>query len=212
METASSASSGFVLVIERGRSQFPRRPIEGNRFLIGSGSNCHLQLGGQIPILHSIIIPQGSSLWIDAFVSDPPLKVNGQTIRESELHRGDLIEIGTFAFTVDQEEVALPEAQISEPQLSPEELLHVLANGLDFLQKAESGRESGARALLAEIARLQSAAKQPQAPIESQTAPVITEEVELNQEYSLSQLELMAQREAELENESAEAAELRRSA
>ncbi len=212
METASSASSSFVLVIERGRSQYPRRPIEGNRFLIGSGSNCHLQLGGQIPILHSIIIPQGNSLWIDAFVADPPLKVNGQTIRESELHRGDLIEIGSFVFSVDQEEIALPEAQQSESQISPEELLHVLANGLDYLQKAEAGRKSGARALLAEIARLQSTTKETAVSVETQTTPAMTEEVKLEQEYSLSQLELMAQREAEEENESAEAAELRRSA
>src|SRR5688500_1252666 len=45
------------LEVRRGRTRAPRRAVRRQRFLIGAGSNCQLQLGGSdIPILHSILL------------------------------------------------------------------------------------------------------------------------------------------------------------
>jgi hypothetical protein len=87
--------------IERGRTQFPRRPFRGERLLIGSGSNCDVQLGGHgIPILHSLIHRDGANLRAEAIVGSPPLIVAGRPVREAIVTGGDRIEIGRFAFRV----------------------------------------------------------------------------------------------------------------
>jgi hypothetical protein len=87
------------LEIRRGRTQFPRRPILWTRFLIGAGSNCHLQLGGdEVPFLHSIIDAGSSLIRIEAFSARPELRVNGAATRRAVLADGDELEIGSFAF------------------------------------------------------------------------------------------------------------------
>jgi hypothetical protein len=87
--------------IERGRTQFPRRPFRGERLLIGAGSNCDIQLGGPgIPILHSLIHRDGSNLRVEAFVDSPRLLVAGRPVREAVVTDGDRIELGRFAFRV----------------------------------------------------------------------------------------------------------------
>jgi hypothetical protein len=87
--------------IERGRTQFPRRPFRGERLLIGAGSNCELQLGGAgIPILHSLIHRDGSNLRVEAIVDSPRLIVAGRPVREAIVTDGDRIEVGSFAFRV----------------------------------------------------------------------------------------------------------------
>lgn len=89
------------LEIHRGRTLFPRRPVLTNRFLIGAGSNCHLQLGGEgMPFLHSLLTVEGGGVFIEAFVPWPELCVNGETMRTAHLADGDEITIGPFQFTV----------------------------------------------------------------------------------------------------------------
>ncbi|MCA8997243.1 MAG: hypothetical protein KDA80_09655 [Planctomycetaceae bacterium] len=140
----------FVILIERGQTQFPERPILGDRFLIGAGSNCHLQLGGEVPILHSIIVPEGDHLWIDAVVAHPPLLVNGDPVRESELHLGDVIEIGSFVFCLAKAHHphAAPLIELSE-EPTVAELVAALERELKQVDGAEQRRHSGADALLA---------------------------------------------------------------
>jgi hypothetical protein len=100
-ETSASdtASPNGWLEISRGRTLFPRRPLLWPRFLIGAGSNCHLQLGGDgVPFLHSIIDTSTSVVRVEAFTASPELKVNGAVVRTAVLADGDQLEIGGFAF------------------------------------------------------------------------------------------------------------------
>jgi hypothetical protein len=80
-----------------GRTRFPRRPIQGDRLLIGSGSNCHLQLGGGTPIAHSVISRRPEGWTIEALVAEPKLIVAGSAAQRASLQDGDLIQIGPFA-------------------------------------------------------------------------------------------------------------------
>jgi hypothetical protein len=151
---AATESSPFLFRVERGRTAFPDRPVHRDRFLIGAGSNCHLQLGGDFPILHSIVIPRGDELWIDAVVPSPMLIVNGQPVRESSLKQGDVIEIGEFVFTVRKKEPAESNVQPCEteepvPQrMSATELVEQIETELNRIDQFETSREQGAQALL----------------------------------------------------------------
>jgi len=152
----AARTAGFQLIIERGISQFPMRPILGERFLIGAGSNCQLQLGGEIPLLHSIIIPEGNHLWIDAVSPAPVLFVNGHPMRESELDRGDVIAIGDFVFCVDSRRS--PVVEVPEPasdrirpgtrQYNAAELLQLLEQDLAELNQFEFAQQQGVAAML----------------------------------------------------------------
>jgi hypothetical protein len=104
--------------ISRGRTLYPRRPIAGERFLIGAGSNCHLQLGGHgMPFLHSLIVRSDQSLTIEAFAAHPELRINGAVVRTAELRDGDRLEIGLFELTLHRQ--ASVEAEPSEPLYAP---------------------------------------------------------------------------------------------
>lgn len=152
------SESGFLLIIERGVSKFPTRPISYGRFLIGAGSNCHLQLGGDMPLLHSIILPEQDHLWIDAVSSVPALMVNGQSLRDGELHRGDVIEIGEFVFCVDYRQpamqssahavsVPIPATPPSGTERNAKELLDLLEQDLAELNQFADSRHQAAAAL-----------------------------------------------------------------
>jgi predicted component of type VI protein secretion system len=136
----------FALVIERGRSRYPRRPILGERFLIGAGSNCQLQLGGLMPMLHSIVLQRDGGLWIDCVVPDPMLLVNGVQIREGALQVGDRLEIGPFVFTVARQAISTAETLAAPP--TAEVLLKSLTEQLQL------NRQQGASALLEAAMRL----------------------------------------------------------
>lgn len=152
MQTSSGdPHGGYVLLIERGQTRFPQRPITSDRFLIGAGSNCQLQLGGEMPLLHSIIVPEGDHLWIDAVVPQPPLILNGQTVREAELRRGDVLEIGPFVFSIGtsespREPVQMP-AVTQRPQ-TVQDVIDAIGQELAQLQALVQAREGGAAALL----------------------------------------------------------------
>jgi hypothetical protein len=153
-----------------GRTRFPRRPIQGDRLLIGSGSNCHLQLGGGMPMTHSVVSlgPDGWS--IDALVAEPKLVVGGEIVRHAGLHDGDLIQLGPFTLVahltaVAQNELLAPIdvpatlALASEPQafagqlpgLSAEDLVDSLTDDLTASIIAEQG-PSASDALIREAA------------------------------------------------------------
>lgn len=151
--------SGFQLLIERGQTRFPRRDVSTDRFLIGAGSNCQLQLAGNIPLLHSIIIPDGDALWIDAVSADPPLLINGQHVRDGRIGRGDVVQIGDFVFSIDQkpsaiqsdvvESAVVASAQNAEAkERTAEELLDLLTAKLNELDQFDTARRLGADALI----------------------------------------------------------------
>lgn len=156
---SKTSKSGFLLVIERGQTRFPRREITTDRFLIGAGSNCQLQLAGNIPLLHSIIISDGDALWIDAVSPEPPLLVNGQQIRDGRIERGDVVQIGEFVFSVDQKLPAAQSEVVEQPAIgtdqniaaterTAEELLDLLTTKLAELEEFDTARRYGAGAML----------------------------------------------------------------
>ena len=120
-DAASLAVDSPWIEIRGGRTRFPKRPINGHRLLIGSGSGCHLQLGGGMPMAHSVIRRTHSGWTIEALVADPWLIVAGQHVRQATLHDGDVIEIGPFTL------VAHLTAAAEDALLAPIDIPAVLA-------------------------------------------------------------------------------------
>lgn len=84
------------LQVWRGDTRFPLRPICTCRFLIGAGTNCHLQLGGEIPLLHCLLLRDFDGWTIEAIAPEPALLVNGVEVRRTLLEPHDLVSIGPF--------------------------------------------------------------------------------------------------------------------
>jgi hypothetical protein len=113
---SSSDQSRLWVEVRRGRTRAPRRAVRSERFLIGAGSNCQLQLGGdEIPILHSILLVNEDGAHIDAVVPWPQLIVNGSPCRTADLHDGDQFTIGKFEFAVHEQRPAGAGQAISAP-------------------------------------------------------------------------------------------------
>ena len=166
-ESASASSSEPWLEVKRGRTRAPRRDIRGRRFLIGGGSNCQLQLGGHdVPILHSILLVEEDGAHIDSVVSAPQLLVNGRPERSADLRDGDVFSIGKFEFQVHvpQPIGALQASENSQPpvpqsaeelgRLSMAQLVALLEAEQEQVAGYESGRKSGAEALLDTVRRI----------------------------------------------------------
>jgi hypothetical protein len=139
---------GPWIEIRGGRTRFPHRPIQGDRLLIGSGTNCQLQLGGGMPMAHSVISlgPEGWS--IEALVAEPKLVVGGEVVRRASLHDGDLIQVGPFTLVAHLTAVAQNEL------LAPIDLPATLAlvnQPLDFAELSELSAEELVDRLTADI-------------------------------------------------------------
>lgn len=142
--TAGSFPPGPWLEIVRGRTSFPCRPVRGDRFLIGAGSQCDLQLGGtDIPLLHSVIVVDAHGATIEAFTPKPELLINGQPRRSVSLQHQDTIEVGRIQLLFHNPAAALPPATIEE---SASEVFHE-ATALPSLEDLEladvSAEETG---------------------------------------------------------------------
>ncbi len=186
---------GPWIEIRGGRTRVPRRPTQGDRLLIGSGSNCHLQLGGGMPMAHSVISlgPDGWS--IEALVPEPKLVVAGEVSRHASLHDGDLIQIGQFTLVahltaVAQDELLAPIdlpatlTMANEPdqfagdllELSAEELVDRLTADVVAAAIADQG-PSAADALIREAA----AAEASEIDEEQLVAEVMAQLAEMNE-------------------------------
>ncbi len=158
---ASTPVRSLWLEVRRGRTRTPRRPIRSRRFLIGAGSNCQLQLGGEgIPLLHSILLVDEDGIHIYAVVPAPELVVNGVPQQSAPLRDGDSIRIGLFEFALRVEEAAalapLPvPGQGDEPaaaevddllnlsRLSAAELVERIEHEHHRLEQFEAARRAG---------------------------------------------------------------------
>ncbi len=157
--------------VSRGRTKFPRRPILQDRTLIGAGSNCQLQLGGEgMPFLHSLLLVRPDGIRIEAFVPHPELLHNGQPVQSAQLADGDSLTIGSFCFTIriGQAEPSSgattarvqrgPSAEkIMRRQaaaMSAAELVDAIEAAEHEVLEYESGRVHGAAALLDAICRV----------------------------------------------------------
>ena len=91
----------LYLEIRRGKTEFPERPVYSRNFLIGSGSDCDLRLGGAgIPEAHSVLVAGADEVRIQWLADAPPLYINGELTQEAGLCEGDEIAIGRFEFIV----------------------------------------------------------------------------------------------------------------
>lgn len=167
---------GPWIEVRGGRTRFPRRPIQGDRLLIGSGSNCHLQLGGGMPMAHSVISLDADGWSIEALAAEPKLMVAGSPVRRAALHDGDLIQLGPFTLVahltaVAQEELLAPidipaalvgsgdhhEFAGSLEAMSAEELVDHLSDDLTAAAISQHG-SSAADALVREAAAAEAGA------------------------------------------------------
>lgn len=174
----STPSENLYLEIGRGKTSFPKRPITGDRYLIGSGDWCDLCLGGkQMPTLHSVIHRDGEQLWIDAVNASPELRINGQLATFAELTDGDCIEIGSFELTIHFSNLkssgaastgpyrvvsAADACEIDEEQkledMSAAELVDLIEAEMEMVEEFDRRKKRGAEALMDAIQRHQPAA------------------------------------------------------
>lgn len=170
--------------ITRGRTRHPTRPINRERFLIGSGEWCDLRLGGSMPVLHSVLRVDGPSIWIEAVVDSPSLHVNGRAIGSCELQDGDEISVGTFSMQLCDERDARHEAlmkpidieellgldqhQTELADLSATDLVDLLERDEELVEEFEKRRDLGSAALLERLQHeLDAEAAQPEPEAES---------------------------------------------
>ncbi|MCA9075129.1 MAG: hypothetical protein KDA93_08855 [Planctomycetaceae bacterium] len=159
------------LEVRLGRTRFPHRPLFSSRILIGSGTNCHLQLGGDVPMLHSLLTFENGCWTLDVIAPEPTLCVNGETCRHRNLCIGDQIQLAEFEFVLCRSENGCPRDESGRPhwrsvssvahegqvaELSAAELLQRMEAEMSLVESFEEGRRRGAKALLeAAVARPQ---------------------------------------------------------
>ncbi|MCA9079372.1 MAG: hypothetical protein KDA58_02390 [Planctomycetaceae bacterium] len=179
----------FQFRVLQGQTDFPVRPLSGNRFVIGGGSHCQLQLGGEMPIVHTVLSWTGTEWQIEAVVPWPLLMVNHQQVRTLTLRTHDVVEIGDFRFRFEERVAAVlpvgvphaeqhadpvPVADVlsEEPHaLEAAELTERLSVAMDELELLESRRRDGWQNLLAAAFAAQEdadAVAEPMAPVQPQ--------------------------------------------
>ncbi|MBC8290897.1 MAG: hypothetical protein H8E37_11335 [Planctomycetes bacterium] len=182
MTTHSDGALSFQ--ITRGRTKHPTRPIKRDRFLIGSGEWCDLRLGGTMPVLHSVLRVDGSSVWLEAVVDSPSLHVNGRAVGSCELQDGDEISIGAFTMQlcdgrdlqhealmkpIDIEELLRLDQHDTElADLSATELVELFERDEELVEEFEKRRDLGSAALLERLQHeMDAEAAQPEPEAES---------------------------------------------
>ncbi len=136
-----------VLKITRGKTKFPFREIESDRFLIGAGSCCQLQLSAEeIPMVYAIVHQVQGGYQIEALHSEPAMLVNGTKQQFAILQPGDKLNLGVyeFEFLIDQAEHVLratqEEAQGTkrqQVQTKPQSLIPSVPEKIDELTASE---------------------------------------------------------------------------
>jgi hypothetical protein len=147
----------LFLEIRRGRTVFPKRPVNSRNFLIGSGPASDLRLGGEdIPASHSLLVVTDGDARVQWLAEFPPLYVNGEPTHQSALGDGDQISIGKFEFIVHRSpaqgaaQESPPKHQVSLPADSPMEtaaLLNLVSQARE-LEEREDLAELSASELL----------------------------------------------------------------
>jgi hypothetical protein len=186
---SSSQPARLWVEVRRGRTRAPRRAVKSERFLIGAGSNCQLQLGGDdIPILHSILLVNEEGAHIDAVVPWPQLIVNGTPQRTADLHDGDQFTIGKFEFAVHEQRPAA-----AGQALAMAAIVERIERDQRQVQQFETARESGALALL-QAAKQAARDREGDSPVSADE--LLRELQDLSRELD-RRARLLAQREAE---------------
>lgn len=166
----------LYLEIVRGATRFPNRPVYEGVFLIGSGSNCDLRLGGpDTPAVHSVVRAEPGNVHIESLSRKPVLRVNGHPCERIELRSGDRIQIGSIQMVAKFQTVpAAPSMTVEEPAvqdlsaMSAEQLIGLLEEDLALVENDQQRRETGAEMLL-EAARQASIPEIPMQPAKEES-------------------------------------------
>lgn len=203
----------FQFLITRGRTSFPVRPLEGTRCTIGGGAQCQLQLGGKIPMVHSVLQLTAHGWELEAIAPTPLLFVNGQSVRKLLLQPNDEVSIGDFSLQYQHRHAATSTAEVVKPPAipepvpvadavadSPEELsvsglVDRLETAMQELESLETKRKQGWESLLA-AARSANDEEQPVEAEPIQSDP--WEHLEAALEELTSKVNELHQREADL--------------
>lgn len=126
--------------------RFPFRPVPNGMFLIGQGPSCDLRLGMPgIPSIHSVIQLDAESAEITRVADQPELVINGEVVERSQLHHGDVVEIGEVRLAFhwcDHPAVnALPVQPERVGDLDARETVARLESEIALIGTADSGRE-----------------------------------------------------------------------
>lgn len=161
----------LTLEVLSGKTRFPSRPVHKERFLIGSGPRCDLRLSGdRIPLLHSVVIAGLDEILIERISPAPALILNGELVGGGVLRDGDTIRIGGVELRaaiparvpkVEADPLLAPvdefltEAELTgtDPDLTADELVDLIAEALGESDKLRARLEAGGEALLDEARR-----------------------------------------------------------
>ena len=155
----------LYLEIVKGSTQFPNRPVYEGVFLIGSGTNCDLRLGGtDTPAVHSVLRAEGDEVHIESLSRKPVLRVNGNPCERTVLMSGDRIQIGSIHMiarfqTMPVTAAVNPVVIEDDPQMQDLEampasdLIDLLEHDLALVEEYEDAQAAGAERMLDEALR-----------------------------------------------------------
>lgn len=147
----------LYLEIVKGSTQFPNRPIYEGAFLIGSGSNCDLRIGGpDTPVVHSVVRAEDGDVHIESLSRKPVLRVNGTPCERIELANGDRIQIGSIQMIAKFQLAAVAPALAVSPdpaeedisRLPADRLIELLERDLALVEEHDLNESAGAERLL----------------------------------------------------------------
>lgn len=162
-DRVESGEPKLYLEIIKGSTEFPNRPVYEGVFLIGSGSNCDLRIGGSnTPAVHSVVRADDGRVHIESLSRKPALRVNAQPCEAATLSDGDCIQVGSIQMVARFQPLAAattlpipvapqPAATEEDPEtanLSAEELLTLLEQDIALVENHVAGQNAAADRLL----------------------------------------------------------------
>ena len=154
----------YSLEVRGGRTGFRRRPILGDRFVIGSDAVCDLRLDGRLAApLHCLIHRDGDRLDAEG-ICGAPIFVNGQLVEAAQLATGDTLGIGPVRLIVHSVAVRFDvirpgddfdgdDAVASAPMRTASQLVELIEEERERIHEFQNRRRAGADALLDAVRR-----------------------------------------------------------
>jgi hypothetical protein len=167
LDVASDDSTGtltYSLEVRGGRTGFRRRPILGDRFLIGSDAICDLRLDGRLAApLHCLIHRDGDLLEAEG-IGGAPIVLNGAVVEAAQIAAGDTLGIGGVRLVVHAvavrfdvirpgDEIEFDNAVASAPSRTAAQLVELIEEERERLREFHDRRRAGADALLDAVRR-----------------------------------------------------------
>ncbi len=157
----SDAVGYFCVASENVRH--PIQVVTSGRFLVGSGSNCHLRLGERgIPDVLCVVTATERGAMLECSADEPAVLVNGMQAESAALCDGDLLEVGSyrllFRLLSEETRITLDELHFAPASQTPSksseptaaELVELLQQELQTIQEHDrTARDSVAELLAA---------------------------------------------------------------